>query len=798
MRDFALATRALFAFASLFVSSLALAGCLSVGDPPEGRLACTVSSDCPTGWVCRADMLCWRNASDVDAGRDAGMDASADVGVGDGGNDGGGTDTSVDGGGSDTGLDAGMADASHDGGVDAPECFAAGDCDDSNACTTDGCSSGTCTHVTISCDDSAACTTDACSTTAGCVHLPSDAMCAVGRTCMPGGAGVDTNGCVRAPDCTTAAQCDDMLFCTIDTCSGTGSCVHTARVCSDDSNLCTSAPLCTESGGGAGACTLPFDPASLTDITHCGTSAATCAVCTSPHPTRVATCAAGACSAPCGPGLVDVDGIASNGCECTRLSATDDSDDLAADANCDGADGEIGVGSRHIYVVPGGAGSHNGTSPANAADMGQGFTLFAARVSAGVTNVQILAASGDYMISAPLVAPDGLNLFGGYAADFRSRSGVSRVVSTAPVALQIRNVTRTTIDSVNFETLALAGAGAYTHTIDVVMSTGVLLRRMRVVAGNGGDGSPGARGTDVTTAGAIGQSGGNGTSPGGGSGGPTPGGRGGTGGPGGTGGMGGAGLNGTGFMAGVCGLGSGGGAGITFCMTGFANSADPGLPGIIGCAGARGSHGAGGSSGGSVASGMWMPSTGGMGGTGSTGTFGGGGGGGGGAQCGTASNGGGGGGAGGGGGSGGGGGVPGQPGGASIAILATDSTLALDTVVLVTGRGGAGGAGGAGGTGGPGGAGGMGGSGITSSLPGTTAVSSGNGGRGGTGGTGGDGGCGGGGAGGPSVGIFGRTVAVTTTAVTYTLGVGGAGGATCGVSGASGGAAGVASMTQGF
>jgi hypothetical protein len=49
------------------VASVALAGCLSV-DPPEGRLACTADTDCPSGWACRSDSRCYRTGDGADGG----------------------------------------------------------------------------------------------------------------------------------------------------------------------------------------------------------------------------------------------------------------------------------------------------------------------------------------------------------------------------------------------------------------------------------------------------------------------------------------------------------------------------------------------------------------------------------------------------------------------------------------------------------------------------------------------------------------------------------------------------------
>jgi Cys-rich repeat protein len=73
--------------------AVALLFLLALGCAPEvreGYYACAADSDCPAGWVCRADGRCWsRPASD--AGRDGGPDSGPDAG--DSGPDGGDSGT---------------------------------------------------------------------------------------------------------------------------------------------------------------------------------------------------------------------------------------------------------------------------------------------------------------------------------------------------------------------------------------------------------------------------------------------------------------------------------------------------------------------------------------------------------------------------------------------------------------------------------------------------------------------------------------------------------------------------------
>ncbi|MSQ83161.1 MAG: M23 family metallopeptidase [Myxococcales bacterium] len=94
------------------------------------------------------------------------------------------------------------------------------DCDDSNVCTKDSCSAGTCSHTPVSspCDDGNACTlNDACQ----------NGKCAAGGE----------------------KPCDDGKLCTTDSCNA-GKCVFAAntKVC-DDTNLCTGGDACAN-----GAC----------------------------------------------------------------------------------------------------------------------------------------------------------------------------------------------------------------------------------------------------------------------------------------------------------------------------------------------------------------------------------------------------------------------------------------------------------------------------------------------------------------------------------------------------------------
>ncbi len=107
-------------------------------------------------------------------------------------------------------------------------CALATDCDDGNACTTDACGGGTCTHTAIanccassaSCDDKNACTLD---------------VCAGGTCSHPAIAGC----------CLTAGDCNDADACTNDVCGTDHTCKHPALCCKVDGDCNDGDPKCT-------------------------------------------------------------------------------------------------------------------------------------------------------------------------------------------------------------------------------------------------------------------------------------------------------------------------------------------------------------------------------------------------------------------------------------------------------------------------------------------------------------------------------------------------------------------------
>jgi hypothetical protein len=461
---------------------------------------------------------------------------------------------------------------------------------------------------------------------------------------------------------------------------------------------------------------------------------------------------------------------------CQHVFTTNEQADLpdesGSDQNCDGADGVV---TRDLYVAPGATGTGSFDDPMS----------FEAALAAFEGDRHILVAVGDYAIEAPLVAPNAVRIHGGYALNYRSRPGGTRVLSLARQALIIRDVTAATIDRVDWETADATSPGAHTQTVSVLSSNGVLLRGLAIVAGDGAPGASGAMGAAGSPPGAAGPNGdnGNGTVGGAGASCGSPGGQGG--------GINGPQVAGTSAAVVGTGCGNGGAQGITTndnrsCEAGQTYVGfRPGGPGDSGCPQlGRGAVGAGGSGAGSIAGeSIWSGAGGGRGGNGPQGNAGGGGGGGGSYyrnECASSAGGGGGGGCGGIGGDGGDGGEPGQAGGASIAMVVQDSVVTLEGVILRTGAGAVGGRGGDGGPGAEGVAGSGGGGGGTVTGTSSTSHRGSSGGAGGTGSAGGTGGCGGGGAGGSTIGVFlVGSGSIDPQSVTYELGEAGSGGAAC-------------------
>jgi hypothetical protein len=424
------------------------------------------------------------------------------------------------------------------------------------------------------------------------------------------------------------------------------------------------------------------------------------------------------------------------------------------DANCDGIDGDI---DQAFFVSSTGSDAGTGTQLDPFRTIGHAV----AQAAADPARKQVLVAAGTYAES--LTLPDGVGVFGQYAATDWSRAAANATIIDSPTSVGVR-VANTTAEGY-LEGLVIrttdAGGGANSARAVVLENLGAAfyVRHNDLRAGRGASGASGMNGK-----------------------------KGGGGYPGGSGnwftlGSGGAPAASAGGSAATC---SGwGGAGDQWGGAGpdgakgapGDNFGGTGKVGGNGSAGANGSTPAGQGQG-SISGNDWRALGGG---SGVGGHCGGGGGGGGtnacicwpGTVCAL------GGGGGGGGGAGGTGGQGGQGGGGSFGVLAIQASTAVVTDnTITTAGGGAGGSGGSSGARGPGG------------LGAWTPCWGGWNGAGGLGGNGGDGGLGGkgaGGAGGMSVGILQvSSPRMTATANTTLLGPAGTGGVSSGSSGAPG------------
>ncbi len=162
-------------------------------------------------------------------------------------------------------------------------------CDDTNACTRDACSNGTCTHDNIDgpcsdgnictvqgtcvsgvcqgqpldCGDDNPCTSDRCDPQYGCIHDFNTDPCDDGNVCTVGdrcGLGVCQSGADRL-------NCDDGNPCTDDGCvpTRTDGCVHIPNIAPCDAgNLCTIGDVCHR-----GACQPGIDVKACDDGNPC-------------------------------------------------------------------------------------------------------------------------------------------------------------------------------------------------------------------------------------------------------------------------------------------------------------------------------------------------------------------------------------------------------------------------------------------------------------------------------------------------------------------------------------------------
>ncbi len=159
-------------------------------------------------------------------------------------------------------------------------CMSNADCDDHIPCTVDNCDvSATCSHTGVDsmctapqhcvvgvgcsatmtctdatmCDDAIACTLDTCNVGNVCGHMPINSMCSAPTPVCDA-----TMGCIAgmAPECTTTAQCDDSIACTVDSCAADMTCRHMAV-----DSLCGASETCDASSG----CVMRHDCTTVAD-----------------------------------------------------------------------------------------------------------------------------------------------------------------------------------------------------------------------------------------------------------------------------------------------------------------------------------------------------------------------------------------------------------------------------------------------------------------------------------------------------------------------------------------------------
>ena len=187
-----------------------------------------------------------------------------------------------------------------------------GSCDDGNACTTDACSAGTCTHTPVAdgttctgtnaCEQTYACQAGACTGSNPVVCTASD-QCHVAGTCDP------ASGACSNPTATNGTSCNDGNACTQSDACESGTCTGSNPVTCTAEDQCHTAGTCNPS---TGACSNPTatngtscndgNACTLTDSCQSGTctgsSPVTCVAGDQCHAAGTCDPTTGACSNP--------------------------------------------------------------------------------------------------------------------------------------------------------------------------------------------------------------------------------------------------------------------------------------------------------------------------------------------------------------------------------------------------------------------------------------------------------------------------------------------------------------------
>ncbi len=278
-------------FASSFVLTaslsllLAVAGCETrMGVPDGGGGGCSTDLDCDDGLPCTVETCGVGGRCDFTP-----LDARCEAG-----------ETCVVG----------------RGCVSGTTCTSSAECDDEIACTVDSCGvGGTCRHMALDelctdpalpecdevmgcvrgsgcasaadCDDEIACTIDSCSADRMCRHTPMDSLCEDGETCNT------ATGCFESMDCTTSDECDDGDFCNgTETCDAKFGCMPGAPPACNDSDTCT-IDTCDSA---LGRCVFTCDRSmpACADEPGCETASTSCTGAFTVTPASPARCVAGA------------------------------------------------------------------------------------------------------------------------------------------------------------------------------------------------------------------------------------------------------------------------------------------------------------------------------------------------------------------------------------------------------------------------------------------------------------------------------------------------------------------------